>query len=634
MIYAHEEIINMAISSDSEIRVKCAKIIGETQNQQAIAILFRLLSDSELSVVNQSVKALIEINNEYVVEECIQKMDDENYAVATGCQKVLYEIGHQYYKKIVPFRNDTNANTRKFAVEIIAGSAHKEATNYLIEALEDEDMNVSAEAAIALGKKGESKNIEPIKKLLNKSTWQACCAVNALSKIGDNNTLKDILQLDIRKDASLAYTVITALKSFPSMQSVDYLISQFDQAPENLKILITETLNAIVVHNNQEALEKIARHITEEQLSEYLKKNNGNKNTFIQLAGKLKYKGIIIDLLNLVHNESHDLVEEIETSLHYISKSGSDTFVKILNDDSLSEEAISLALDVLKNPDEPFCFSDFYPVFKKQNKRIKRKILDLAISGSIKVSSLYFDDLLKQEACLDKAICIVGKYGSPKDEKYVYPFLQNPNNDLRNEAAKALSILNPDYLTDLTAKMLTSAQEKERLTGILLLNKVTIEQYVTQLEKLFDSSEYLKEHIIIKIVESGAQSGRIMLEKALYDADDKIRLIALKNFPFKRKQNDIELLKLIVLNENNEWNLYTAVKKAAELKAKDLTDVIEEKCRDKTDVLTTAFIDYISECKDSSYIETLKKYSFSNNDLIRDAAVKALNQTLKKNKNA
>lgn len=97
-------------------------------------------------------------------------------------------------------------------------------------------------------------------------------------------------------------------------------------------------------------------------------KNNGNKNTFIQLAGKLKYKGIIIDLLNLVHNESHDLVEEIETSLHYISKSGSDTFVKILNDDSLSEEAISLALDVLKNPDEPFASLIFILFLKNKTK--------------------------------------------------------------------------------------------------------------------------------------------------------------------------------------------------------------------------------------------------------------------------
>lgn len=160
-----EEAVQLLIGAlnDSELLVKksAANALGQIGNISAAEPLIKTLDDYQMR--DDSIKALLRLNIEQVVEKLILALQNRSNWKTIRCQavKILVQLGNKKaVEPLIDVLNDTDIKTE--AIEALVKLGDKRAVELLIQALTDENYNVRETAAQALGQFGDVRAIDPL----------------------------------------------------------------------------------------------------------------------------------------------------------------------------------------------------------------------------------------------------------------------------------------------------------------------------------------------------------------------------------------------------------------------------------------------------------------------------------------
>ena len=149
------------------ISIACASVNNVSANETMIESLIQDLADQNVSVKVNAVKTLVEIG-EPAVEPLIQALKDNNPEIRENSAQALGKIGDERaVGPLVKIMNNPNENLPPRENAILAlGEIGEPAVEPLIQAMENENPQIRARAAEALGGIKDERAIEPLTRAL------------------------------------------------------------------------------------------------------------------------------------------------------------------------------------------------------------------------------------------------------------------------------------------------------------------------------------------------------------------------------------------------------------------------------------------------------------------------------------
>jgi HEAT repeat protein len=182
-----DKLLEQLSSPDTTERRQAAENLAEHKGDEVIAALATALEDPARPVCEAAAESLIAINGPQVCDQVIPLLRSENARVRNYAIEILEKTGDSDLEAITELLKDENHDVRKFAADILGflveiGS--EDAFLPLVRTLDDENINVAAAAAEALGRLGNAKAIPFLLRQLERGSWMQSNAIGAIAEIG------------------------------------------------------------------------------------------------------------------------------------------------------------------------------------------------------------------------------------------------------------------------------------------------------------------------------------------------------------------------------------------------------------------------------------------------------------------
>jgi HEAT repeat protein len=217
MLPQFEEIISGLKSTDESERCYALEDLELIMAPEYIPLLVLGMEDNSVRVRETATTALIKVGGIEVAESVAKLLYSENVALRNAAIEILEELENYSLTVLEQYIVSDSADVRKFSLDIICKiipnvdqATVKKIFTYLVPCLEDQDVNVAASAAEAIGLSKTELGISILLKYLivpQKSTWLQCNIIVALARIDTDNSRLALSQIDKQELApeALAY---------------------------------------------------------------------------------------------------------------------------------------------------------------------------------------------------------------------------------------------------------------------------------------------------------------------------------------------------------------------------------------------------------------------------------------------
>jgi len=245
---SYEPLYNILKGRNLNARKETIKILGLLKDQNAIDMLIKTFDSKVASIRRSAYRALLQILNKKVNEKIKNSLSDKSWQIRMYCAKILGEIGDpntinevfnligdesgnvrnsaidalinfNLEDKIVSKAKDSlkssNWKIRRAAVKLLIKTGGEESIDILISCLDDNDVHIKSWAAMALGKLKNIDSIEPFIQLLKDSDSKIrISAVKALGEIGNKEVIKALIETlgddswEVKKETENALNLI------------------------------------------------------------------------------------------------------------------------------------------------------------------------------------------------------------------------------------------------------------------------------------------------------------------------------------------------------------------------------------------------------------------------------------------
>ncbi len=196
---------------NSDVRRLCAKYLGFQKDKRAVEPLLAVLNDHESSVRATVAFALGKFGDPRAVEPLLSTLKDPETEVRARSASALGRIGdNKAFVHLQPLLNDKEGRVRRSAAFAVGKTGGHQAVALLIPLLEDTDWLVRESAAVALGNLGDARAVPSLIALLNEEHFRLQeKARDALAEIGEQSVEQLLKALEsedpkIRKNAAVA----------------------------------------------------------------------------------------------------------------------------------------------------------------------------------------------------------------------------------------------------------------------------------------------------------------------------------------------------------------------------------------------------------------------------------------------
>ena len=212
-----EDLLRQLESDDDNSRRYAAEDLGDLGDKQAIPALIKALEDSVIAVREAAVDALIAIGGKEVSEQVVSLLYSEDAWLRNYATEILEELGTAAVETVRALCSSSSSDIRKFAADIlgkIGEVSELEAFEEITKLLDDENINVAAAAAEALGRIGDPAAIPILADHLNRHPWLQCNVIHAISQIGGHSAREVINNIDpetLSQEATPYYEAAVAI---------------------------------------------------------------------------------------------------------------------------------------------------------------------------------------------------------------------------------------------------------------------------------------------------------------------------------------------------------------------------------------------------------------------------------------
>ncbi|HEX6998894.1 MAG TPA: HEAT repeat domain-containing protein [Gammaproteobacteria bacterium] len=235
--------------------------LARSKTKADVAVIARLLLDSDIEVMNKAVDVIIALNDPETVKHLVPALKDENEFSRRAAVEILNAIGTTEHVKylleavadedwwvrsrasdalariggprvvdaVLELINDQDENIRRAAIEILNTCRDKRAVDKLIEATRDKDWWVSERAADALAEIGDPKALPAIIEMLERNDRSVPVALHALGRLGDHRLLERVLPYLQRPEKEIKVAAVAAVAQLAGEQHAESVRAYIQQ---------------------------------------------------------------------------------------------------------------------------------------------------------------------------------------------------------------------------------------------------------------------------------------------------------------------------------------------------------------------------------------------------------------------
>lgn len=319
--------INSALqSADEEVRRAALNSLRHSADPEVNTFIFTAMGDESWRVRKEAVECYVSTNPD--LSSVGQLLDlirnEENAGLRNSAAEAVVRLGSFSAPLLNGMILDSDADVRKFVIDIMGAIGEKSFAPALINALHDQDMNVAAAAAEQLGNLGDSSAAEPLMQAVadREDVLFRFSALGTLSLIAKPAPVPRVL-LELADQEILKKAVFECLGNIADASSYKLLLNAFSAGQKNCRAAAVKALYKI-----------FRRSPAAEQAEIY---------DALQL---LKENGIVAGLIELFDQRDANLTE----ALVWVSIVTRDArFIPMLIDAYTDERTAVLALAALKS---------------------------------------------------------------------------------------------------------------------------------------------------------------------------------------------------------------------------------------------------------------------------------------------
>jgi len=217
---------------DPEVRVAVLEALGELRDKTAVPAVIKAQEDKNPKVRGEASRALGEIRDVRAIPALVERLGDENEVVRRYTVAALKKFGVSAAPALIGAlkdKTDKNKKVREGAAEILGTIGYEGATPFLIEALNDEEENVRAVAARALGERKDKAAITAlVGRLRDKSEGKVAkaAAARALGEMQDRSAVPALIEALKDENETVRTNACTALGKIRDESAVPELIER------------------------------------------------------------------------------------------------------------------------------------------------------------------------------------------------------------------------------------------------------------------------------------------------------------------------------------------------------------------------------------------------------------------------
>lgn len=160
------------------------------------------------------------------LEKGLRSNEDAN--LRNTVMEIYRALGSRALPSLGQLASDTDAEVRLFAVNILCDIADERGLPLLLTTIADEDINVRAASAEALGRIGGSRALAALKRALCDDPWVAMAAVHAIGDVGGEEALNILYEcLDRPEFSGIA---LVAIEKAGNCESIRCLTNYFEKS--------------------------------------------------------------------------------------------------------------------------------------------------------------------------------------------------------------------------------------------------------------------------------------------------------------------------------------------------------------------------------------------------------------------
>lgn len=537
---------NLSNPKDSKRR-QAAEALAKS-DVRAVYPLIKALRDSNAGVQDAAMRSLISIGGEATAYMVIPLLREDSFLRNTA-MIILKDIGRDTVPLLRHLLKDKDDDIRKFAIDLLIEINHCDYLEDLTVLLNnDPNANVRASAAKALGIFAYKNAIPQLIKALSDEEWVCFSALEALSLIKDESTIKPIAELLKNDSETLRLAAIETLGKIGLKSSQKYLSDHLSITSGYEKMATIKSLIQIGITPE-------ASGVADVLIDMFI--NSEWDDRLIALKGLVdlkEHKAIptILDIagsLDVSVPDEMDILEKVKDLLKGFECAPS--LFKIINDPTFKYRAKTLAIEIIESQNCKAAIPYLIKVFKQDLRDVRRASINTLKDMNDEGLDQFFTEALEDsDGHVRKfAAAALGKIG---DKSVFEPLLRLLGKeiyaDVKEEIIKALFALDTDrvvsclndfdsYTREIACKYLRDinvlfrlAEDDDlnvRLSALSSLGMLDDEKaYLRLVDALKDENAAVRKTALLTLSQIGCRLEEIL--PMLEDSDVWVRIYAVK----------------------------------------------------------------------------------------------------------
>lgn len=338
-----KKLLNNLNHHDAHKRRFAAEALADG-DERAIYPLIKALRDDNLGVQDAAMHSLMEIKDETTAYMVLPLLREDSFLRNTA-MIILREMGQIAVPLFRGLLKDKDDDVRKFVLDLVHDIEYCDYPDLIGEMLTDDpNANVRASAAKALGILRYRKAVPLLIQTLRDDEWVCFSAIEALTQIGDRESIDPIIKLLESPSETVRFAAIEALGKIPSRKTSKSLMEHIPRAEDYEKKI---TVKSLLRTGTVPSMPGITDLLTE------MLKTDEWEDIAVALQGLSYLKDkkaipVILDLagsLDLSVPDSEDKLHMLKDSLRRIGCV--EILIDILKDNSVRYKGKILAIEIL-----------------------------------------------------------------------------------------------------------------------------------------------------------------------------------------------------------------------------------------------------------------------------------------------
>lgn len=609
---AVQKLIDELQHTDEKIRRYAAEDLGFERISEAVPYLVKGLEDSSIAVSEACANALIKIGGEKTAEQIAPAFASENVRLRNHASEIMNMLGEPAVPVLAKLMESPDHDVRMFAVDNLVYIVSKKSIEVLIKALDDENINVAAAAAVGLGKVGDPQHLSILEKYLDSEVWLKCAVLSGMGYLGNKKAIDYILPLVRAEDLMVKLSAIQALAKLADRAILPELLNLLKV--ESLELFGTETLNVVYEIIKSDPDSDYSELFDEPLIASILRLTSicdlSCKLKAIEILGLCKTPGIVPSLINLMSANGVDIRKSIVSAIVKIDPQDLSALIQILQNPGSSFEQKCTALDCIGRSTSKDRFAIIKDFLGSQDETLPRITLD-AIHPDFKPAPLAEITTLLDSQIPEVRASAAAAMGRLKYQEFIDPLLQHladESMEVQEAVDDALIKLGEHHQISLLAPYLDSFSKAERKTAFQYFGIHQPETISNKfIEGLQDPSIEIRV-ISYKVIANLKLATLDLIKQGIQDPVDTVQVQALRTLKsLPRNEETQAFIKHLLSTSTSERLKVELIQVLSGLEEFNIVDSVLPLLEDESSWVRLETVEFLKKQGDRSVIKHLKR---------------------------